>query len=383
MSSSSDQIAIQCVGAHTSLGAATQAAAAFCCGMTRAEELTEWPYFDEDTLHEQRIIGHPACGLGGGFQGLGRLLKMSVFAIRDLFASDRLSDIDETKVGMIIVFPSVENGEALMADPTAEFDTYFEKLSRMAGLRLERPNCHSIADGRLSLVAAFRHARELLQSKQLDTCIVGAVDTLLDGQRLYGLIRDDRINTVDRPTGLVPGEAACFVALVRIGKDSQEGLTICEPAYASNAEEQESHDNNETEGDDNPSPGEQNNDDEDGPTPDGAVLAEAVQQALRQGGVLPDAKGTIYADLNGEEWRAADFGNALIRLAPDYDLREWRVEIPALSFGDTGAASGLLSICLAAKAAERGYLTGETCLVNVSSDLRHSGAIILGRLRHG
>jgi hypothetical protein len=88
-------------------------------------------------------------------------------------------------------------------------------------------------------------------------------------------------------------------------------------------------------------------------------------------------------DLNGEPRRADIWGNALVRARGQQpSLDTLRTLIPATNFGDVGAATGGLFICLALAALARGYAGGDEVLL-VSSAAGDGAARALGgpRLR--
>ncbi len=66
---------------------------------------------------------------------------------------------------------------------------------------------------------------------------------------------------------------------------------------------------------------------------------EALSRALR-GVITAPLDGDVVVDLNGELWRAAEWGSTRVRLSSL--LRGAASEIvPAMSLGDTGAAGGV------------------------------------------
>ena len=100
----------------------------------------------------------------------------------------------------------------------------------------------------------------------------------------------------------------------------------------------------------------------------GAALAGTID-ALRAQAGWDQRVPSITLDLNGEHARASEWGNALTHLiarSPVY--QEIAVEVPALSFGDTGAASGAVAACMALHAFARGYAASDTVAIVNASD---------------
>ena len=110
---------------------------------------------------------------------------------------------------------------------------------------------------------------------------------------------------------------------------------------------------------------------------DGAALAAVAAQALESLG--EHTGGVLISDANGQTWRAADLGHAIARVQQRYPVGSWPLEIPAVSFGDTGAAAGVLNLALAARAFEHGYSKADVALVMLTSDTAERAAFAVGR----
>ena len=112
----------------------------------------------------------------------------------------------------------------------------------------------------------------------------------------------------------------------------------------------------------------------------GAGLTAAAQQALSPAvhdsqPSCADLVARVTADLNGEPYRADEFGFTALRvakaLAPDYQ----RI-VPALCTGDIGAATAILHTALAAYAFHARSLPGRHLLLAGSDDTLR-GAVVL------
>jgi 3-oxoacyl-[acyl-carrier-protein] synthase-1 len=359
MTSNPDAIVISNLGMHSSFGGVVQAAAAFRCGLSRAQELTDWPYFDEETRDEQFFIGLPVAGVTDGFQEIGRFLKMGVNALADMQRYSSLPALNSAKIGVFFVF-SKEAPSDLKKDP----GFFLTRLWQLSQIKIETKNIRTYFEGRVGVMSAILEAIELLKGGAVDYCLIGTIDSHLNKHRLEILISTGRIKTVDNPIGLVPGEAACFILIERLSNARRRGATpeiiLPQPSRAVSSDGE---------------------DDEQMPT--GRALSEVMVEALENAHVIPTEPGTIYCDLNGEVFRATDFGNALMRLSAFYPIiGAWNQEIPAISFGDTGAASGILPFCLAIRAFSRGYCVGNKALIVLSSEQGDRGAIVLRRFEN-
>lgn len=103
------------------------------------------------------------------------------------------------------------------------------------------------------------------------------------------------------------------------------------------------------------------------------MLGEGLSQTFREAcQALRPGQGeqvrATFCDMNGESWRADEWGYAFIRCGNYFrspvDLRH-----PASSWGDVGAASGVLLTCVACLASNRGFDPLDVVLVWTASDL--------------
>jgi 3-oxoacyl-[acyl-carrier-protein] synthase-1 len=107
----------------------------------------------------------------------------------------------------------------------------------------------------------------------------------------------------------------------------------------------------------------------------GVALGDAIAQVIPQGAPFT---GDLFADLNGEPWRAYELGCARVRLS-QFLSESVRMVLPAASLGETGAASGLVALCAAVRSFVRGYGHAGQALISSSSEHGHVGALHLAR----
>ena len=81
-------------------------------------------------------------------------------------------------------------------------------------------------------------------------------------------------------------------------------------------------------------------------------------------------------DLNGERYRAQEWGFASLRVADAFD-DPLSYRAPAGSFGEMGAASIPLFTILACQSAARRYAPGTHALLLASSESGQRGAVLL------
>jgi 3-oxoacyl-[acyl-carrier-protein] synthase-1 len=107
----------------------------------------------------------------------------------------------------------------------------------------------------------------------------------------------------------------------------------------------------------------------------GEILARVIARAWQ-------GKNTerpwILSDQNGEEFRAMEWGHALVRLrGQNAAFSAPNVWYAASSFGDTAAASTLVSVCMAVRSWERHYAPAAGALITATSDGINRGALML------
>jgi len=113
--------------------------------------------------------------------------------------------------------------------------------------------------------------------------------------------------------------------------------------------------------------------------PDRGIFGRALGQCLRK--VIPAGSSRpppdrVFADLNGERWRAEDWGGAVLQLDQPPDGVSDPV-CPAEAMGDTGAAHGAASVILARQALS---LPGNSALVCAATRQGGRAALRLTRI---
>lgn len=366
MSSADESTVVTACGVHSSLGGGVDGSAAFRCGLVRAQELGEWPAFDEETLEEYHVAGHPAAGVMEGFQAVARLAKLGNYALSDLNTMLGVGTLSGLRIGVHLAIgtdfaSSAEDGAPERAERVLrrlEFDE--ASLGRDLATMLYPGSSFGV-------LHALRSAAAAIRGRDVDACIVGVVDSNLLTQRLTTGLAQRRIKTMDQPVGFSPGEAAVFLLLECEQSVRDRGVRVGPRLAAVSfrphavAKEQAAPG-----GAAPPSP-----------LPDGVALQSAIDEALDEAHINDAATGAILVDLNGETRRAIEFSNAMLRSAHAAKLQTWAVEMPGTSFGDTGAASALQNTALAFLGMGEASARGRAHLVTVSGETGVAGAVLL------
>jgi 3-oxoacyl-[acyl-carrier-protein] synthase-1 len=364
------QIAITNVGMTCSLGHdAATACAASRAGITRPKRLDYFRVRSPEAGVEQ-VLGHAAPSIATGFEDRVRLIQLLAAGLGDLRASigGKLSDF----AGFYLSMPSPlrpvtglalieheedravrlricgEAGPEVLSQSAAQ--SLVSEAAELAGWP-DRPDLRFVScAGHAGVAEATQHAMTDLRSGAIVGAIVGGVDSLLDYQTLAWLHTTGRLKTSDRPAGLQPGEACALVGLKtmrNIPSRARPPVALIREVWT----------------------GVERATLLSGEAPPGNGLSQALMPAADASRQDTAGCAWLITDQNGETYRAVEWGNAVCRVAARYPaFSTAAIWYPALSFGDTGAASGALSICVAAKSFERGYARLASAVVASSSD---------------
>jgi 3-oxoacyl-[acyl-carrier-protein] synthase-1 len=206
------------------------------------------------------------------------------------------------------------------------------------------------------VLSGIEQAATRIGRGEAELCVVGGVDSYLEGSTLEWLEESRLLDCDGIRGGFPPGEGAAMIALASDATRRHLGLP-CLATVRATASALEQRDPNGPEG----------------------LLGEAltdvflrIARALRP----PERFDDFYCDINGERPRVTDLGFALLRTAESFrDPTGYRTAVSRV--GDLGAATGALSCILAARAWARGYASGSTALVAGSSWSGLRAAVLL------
>ncbi len=303
----------------------------FACGRTplewlRGEGEMEWPGHEAWDLKPPRpqVLVTP---------GDARLVELALPAASEAWAD---ADAPEGRVGLYLGL-----GEE---DPARELRVTFEieradKLGRAAGL------------------AALHRAARHLEDGRIDVALVGGVDSRLRLAAILAMQEAGTLREEDNPAGVVPGEAAAFLVLVRAADGRRARGLLLGSAVAEEPTTRTEEANR------------------------GEGLTAAVRGARKAAGRLA-ARPLVVNDLNGDRYRALEWGLANTRALGDVPVEPggWSAADmwhPADCTGDTGAASGVLDAIWALAALRKGYARAGRALVWGASDGALRAAAVL------
>ncbi|CAM3127978.1 hypothetical protein COSO111634_03150 [Corallococcus soli] len=306
-----------------------------------------------------------------GFSNVGRLAALAAAALEDLGTRAPLSRLPRDTLIVLALPDPLERGFPLTPEIKEDEPRRHEALGRRvlecafeaAGISWNAKTWHIASGGHAAFSKALKAAMDALVERRHAHCLVIAVDSLCGPDVLPRLLEQRRLKMDDTPTGFIPGEGSVALwlslaqeaPLVPRGKEPRVALRAVVLG-----------DDERFRGGDLP--------------PDGRVLAKCVTSALHAA-EADGARLVLIGDHNGEELRAREWGMLMLHLRAaglgHEQLVSW---LPALSFGDTGAASGALGLCAAVRSLQRGYSPAPTPVVLSCSDEGARAAIVVSPL---
>ncbi|WNG13778.1 hypothetical protein [Cystobacter fuscus] len=357
-----EMLAVTGVGMVSALGeGVVGSCAASRAGIVRILPLDEPRLFDPDTGEGELARGHSLPQVTGGFTGLGRLAALAVAGFRDLGRSAQVSDL--SRCALYLVAPNdfhrrlLEELGLLPEEHETRREVYAKRLVPTV-LQLLKvgvpPKLQTVLFGETGIIDAIRDAAERLRSGLVDRCIIGGLDSLVEPQVAWTLERLGLLKGPERPAGVLPGEAAAFAVLELPTAASRRGARIEALIEAPRAAAEPFHRLSRQ-------------------PAMGVALSQCISDTVE---ALPDGGreiGLVIGALNGDVYRAHDWGTALVRLR-ERNLGELRQWYPAQSFGEIGAATALVGLCMAIRGFARGYAKTRGVLVWSAGDDGSRGA---------
>ncbi len=218
-------------------------------------------------------------------------------------------------------------------------------LRKMTGVPIDPARSVALPMGRASALIALERALQLLVTGEIETAVIGGVDTHLDLRLLSELDSEGRILGPRVMDGFIPGEGAAFYVLSSTrARRTGTGPRVVVHGAGSAMD-----------------PGHRYGD----APAKGEGLALAIAH-LRERMPPTAAVATTFAGFNGENFEAKLWGVARTRHS-DFFSSSMVMEHPADAFGDCGAAAGAILVALAAESLRGGTRPGPA-LVWAASD---------------
>ncbi|MGK2925333.1 MAG: beta-ketoacyl synthase N-terminal-like domain-containing protein [Lysobacterales bacterium] len=329
-------LAITGLGLVTPVGLnAVASIAALRAGVSRLAQL---PGFEIMVDQEEAgpVIGAEVPRLPGGRHGVERIKRLLEPSFREAL-TDAGAD-EATRLGVFLGTSGARPAGRVLSQTRGLRDALLAAQDQ--GLQITVAKL--VPAGRAAALQAIRTAAEALEQGQVDLALVGGVDSWVSPRALLWLRANGKLAEYPRRTGMMPGEAAGFLALERLERAQGRGARVYARVTASSGRHE--------------------------PTPYGeASNALALAQAVRAvWSDVVDEHILMLTDQNGERYRATEWCFAESKALNYYSNLQWLT--PANCIGDTGAASGAITLAWAVTALHRGYAGTDRALVWGASD---------------
>lgn len=339
------------VGLVTSVGRdATTTFSSIMAGITRPKELPYFSFVDPELQAPEPVVGHPIEALTEGFHLFGLWMRLAVASLNDLVARAGLPLPGDTsawsRTGLIAVLPDIRSYRFLSDGSESDDDVrapFLNRIATLLGTPQSEPMLHVVCNGRLGVVEALEHGEELLTSGNAERVIVMAVDSLLDSLTLEWLGAAQRVKSGGVAAGLTPGEAGAALLLESASGHSADGsVSVRALAKQGSAKDDASNEAR------------------------GRFLESALAPCIAGFNNASGRNCLWINDQNGEQWRAEELAYCALYMGERWPA-DLEVMLPALSIGDTGAASGVLALALAVMALRDELVPAQQCLISSSS----------------
>jgi 3-oxoacyl-[acyl-carrier-protein] synthase-1 len=326
---------IEAVGAITAGGHdAPRTVASLRSGLDRFREMRFTGFSQQD------LQAAPVLGFAEGLGGVRRYDALASKAI--LPCLEGLTTEDRRRTAVVVGLPHPDRTGV----PQGLGPALVESLAERTGLH---PTAiRTVSLGRVSVFRSLGNARQVLEENDLRACVIGGVDTLVNGDSLRGLSEAGVLK--EEWDGFIPGEAAAFVRVVRrpgIGAWGGDAVAVSGIGSAK--------------------------DEADG-TAENPLTGEGVRQAfdaaMSDAGLPESEIHLCINDLNGSRAAFEDEAMGWTRFfrTPRECLDVWH---PASFLGETGASVGAIELIWASAALELGFAPGSGILASTSDrDLR-------------
>jgi 3-oxoacyl-[acyl-carrier-protein] synthase-1 len=342
-----DSSCIVGLGATTALGRdAASSAAAVRAGITG---FGEHPFMIDTAGLPMKVARAPWLEIG--LTGSARLEFLLLPAIQECLAV-LAHEAEALRIALALALPSPRPG--LSHDVATHLvEVVKRRLPGTFAAIATFTNGH--AAGLLALQAVQRRLKE----GSFDACVIAGVDSYLELETLEWLEECDQLHgagALNNAWGFIPGEGAGAVLLARAPVAERLGLSSIAEVVAVGTALEDKRIKTRT-------------------VCLGEGLTAAFRHVLRE--LVSGEKITdVYCDMNGEPYRADEYGFTCLR-TKEFFLTASDFVAPADSWGDVCAASGPLLMSLAVLAGRKRYSKGNLACVWASSEDGSRAAAIL------
>jgi 3-oxoacyl-[acyl-carrier-protein] synthase-1 len=341
-----DAVNVVAVGASTPVGRdALSSAAAVRAGVSG---FLEHPYLIDTVGEPMRVAMAPWLDIG--CEGVDRFEMLLIPAVAQVM--DSMPAVNGVRLALALGLPGARPG--LPED--------LERRLREAVLR-QFPGrfvaVAAFASGHAAGFYALQAAVNKIANGSFDGCVIAGVESYLSAETLEWLEASDQFHgagPLNNAWGFVPGEAAGAVLVMSDTAVTRLGVRPLGRVQSVGTGLEPNRIKTQT-----------------------VCIGEGLTAAFRAAlaGLPTGARVTdVVCDMNGEPYRADEFGFATLRTKESFASASGFLA-PAEVWGDVSAASAPLGVGLSVLAAEKGYANGPFALVWGSSEGGERGALLL------
>lgn len=309
--------------------------------------------YDPESDEGEPLLASPVATIDPDLEGPERLLALAMPPLAEVLINGQLKRKELPNGGLFLALPESD-------EVTRTWDLenrFISELCARTGLqsfKITKTN----QVGHTGMFSLINEAVGLLHADEIGYCIVGGIESYLMNERVQLLDEAWRLKSQRNVDGFVPGEAGVILLLETV--DHAEARQV--PARATISDIGFGRETQTFSSDKSSS---------------GKGLAQAFKGALSAESENGKVRWVI-CDLNGENYRAFEWGIILTRLGRQFANLEKLVH-PADCVGDVGAASAGLFIAMAEQALARNYGTGDRPLIWCSSNNGERAACLVKR----
>ncbi|MEP6653918.1 MAG: hypothetical protein ABJA82_11190 [Myxococcales bacterium] len=292
--------------------------------------------------------------LDPNIQGVRRLQILAAAALVQMWEAlpDHLRE-NGTPVPVLLAVPEHRPGFT-----AAEEGLLRTELERSVPKRL---SLHIAQRGHAGALHAIGLASDMIMAGKAEVLLVGGVESYFDPDTLEWLAANNQLAGVGSRSPFLPGEGACFLALMtpRMSKHCHlpplAWVRGAHSAYETGLIKTDA-------------------------VNQGKALTAAISQAAAGLYVPDEAVDMTWCDLNGERYRTDEWSYALLRCPEVFRQGHGQTvayETAVDSWGDVGAASGALLAMLAVRSWQHSYARGPRALVFAGSEAGLRSAVVL------
>lgn len=341
----SGDVAVTALGLISPVGLnAAATCAALRASITRLQEHPSFlPRLPEPPLAEaEKAIVAPVPPFREPRSHVERLLELAMPPMKELVAGARMVRKDFAATRFFFSLPGSNSGRPGLASGQDFVLPYFERLAISPA---EPPQIYR--EGQTGMFTALMNAVQALRQGTSRFCVLVGVESYLDQATLRWLDETWRLKSLRNIDGFIPGECASVVLLETPRQAKARGQPVLARIRGlGSATEERTIES------------------------DRLSSARGLVQAIRSAVEAVPQQGPMWTicDLNGESYRAHEWGLAYTRMAELSGLQLQRVLWhPSDCIGDVGAASGGLYLAMVSRAFARGYAPAERALLWTSA----------------